>query len=392
MIPAARTPRSEPGPRVRGWCPGALRPMESGDGWIVRLRPALGRLSPDQARGVARLARTHGNGQLDLSARANPQIRGVTRESHAPLIEGLRAFGLVAASVEAEARRTVMLTPFATAADDALARALEAALAEGPELPSKFGFAVDTGPRPVLTGTPADIRLERSARGALILRADGMALGAAVTEAEAPARAVALARWFLASGGVSGGRGRMAAHVARGAVPPGANDVTPAAPLGPPAPGSHPMGLLAAFAFGALDAETLAALAETGAELRLTPWRMLLAVGLDAAPAIPGLVTDPADPLLRVAACVGAPACPSGFAATRPLARALAPRVPSGSFLHVSGCAKGCAHPKAAPLTLVAGGEGFAAVRNGSAAGRPETPPRPAAAIAADPGPLIETP
>ena len=29
-------------PAVRGWCPGALRPMESGDGLIVRLRPRAG--------------------------------------------------------------------------------------------------------------------------------------------------------------------------------------------------------------------------------------------------------------------------------------------------------------------------------------------------------------
>lgn len=152
------------------------------------------------------------------------------------------------------------------------------------------------------------------------------------------------------------------------------------------------MGLLGAFAFGALDTETLAALAETGAELRLTPWRMVLAVGLDHAPDIPGLVTDPASPLLRVAACAGAPGCASAFAPTRPLARALAPKVPPEGFLHVSGCAKGCAHPRPAPLTLVAGEAGFAPVRNGTAAGRPSGQPRDPKSIAADPGPLFETP
>ncbi|TPE53500.1 precorrin-3B synthase [Amaricoccus solimangrovi] len=379
-------------PLVRGWCPGALRPMDSGDGWIVRLRPPLGRLSPAQAGGVARLAQAHGNGMLDLSARANLQIRGVTPAAHPALIEGLRALGLVDATAEAEARRSVLLTPFATPAGDALAAALEAALADGPALPSKFGFAVDGGPRPVLADTPADIRLERDAGGALILRADGMALGTPVTEAEAPGRAVALARWFLASGGAPGGRGRMAAHVARGANPPGAARSAPATPLPPPAPGRHPAGMLLGFAFGALDAGALAALAETGAELRLTPWRMLLATDLAAVPAIPGLVTDPDDPLRRVAACVGAPGCPQGLAETRPLARALAPLVPPGGFLHVSGCAKGCAHPKAAPLTLVATAGGFAPVRNGTAAGRATDPARAAEAIAADPAGLFETP
>ena len=30
---------------AKGWCPGALRPMESGDGLIARIRPRGGRLS-----------------------------------------------------------------------------------------------------------------------------------------------------------------------------------------------------------------------------------------------------------------------------------------------------------------------------------------------------------
>ncbi|HEX9857735.1 MAG TPA: precorrin-3B synthase, partial [Paracoccaceae bacterium] len=59
------------GPVIQGWCPGALRPMLSGDGLVVRVRPRLGRLTPDQAAGIAALARAHGTGLLDLSARAN---------------------------------------------------------------------------------------------------------------------------------------------------------------------------------------------------------------------------------------------------------------------------------------------------------------------------------
>ncbi|MFN3615763.1 MAG: precorrin-3B synthase, partial [Rubrimonas sp.] len=40
-------------------------------------------------------------------------------------------------------------------------------------------------------------------------------------------------------------------------------------------------------------------------------------------------------------------------------ARALAPPVPPGAPLQVSGCAKGCARPAPAPWTLVAGAGGF---------------------------------
>lgn len=30
----------------RGWCPSTLRPMETGDGWLVRLHPPGARLTP----------------------------------------------------------------------------------------------------------------------------------------------------------------------------------------------------------------------------------------------------------------------------------------------------------------------------------------------------------
>jgi precorrin-3B synthase len=40
-------------------------------------------------------------------------------------------------------------------------------------------------------------------------------------------------------------------------------------------------------------------------------------------------------------------------------------------LLHVSGCAKGCAHPGVAPLTLVATSAGFDLIRDGSASATP---------------------
>ncbi|MBC9210132.1 precorrin-3B synthase, partial [Roseomonas aerophila] len=50
----------------------------------------------------------------------------------------------------------------------------------------------------------------------------------------------------------------------------------------------------------------------------------------------------------------------------------LAPRLPAGlPLLHVSGCAKGCAHPGAAPATLVGQPGGLALVRNGRAGDPP---------------------
>jgi precorrin-3B synthase len=363
-------------PIVQGWCPGALRPMESGDGWVVRVRPRAGRLTAVQARGVARLAQTHGNGQIDLSARANLQLRGVTMASHAPLIEGLSALHLLDDSAEAEAQRNVILAPFWVPGDGAvdLALALSQALVAGdaPRLPGKFGFAVDLGPKPVLRASAADIRIESAGAGVWVY-AQGARKAALVPRDQAVQAALDLAAWFVAAGGIGAdGRGRMQRLLAAGAALPAAfaRHVLPAAPPYNPQPGLYPQGALVGAEFGQVQADTLAKLADHGA-LRLTPWRMLLIEGARAMPPLPGLITAPHDPLLRVIACTGAPGCPQAHGPTRPLARALATHLPPGQVLHLSGCAKGCAHPSAADLTLTATPRGFDLVRAGRAGDMP---------------------
>lgn len=359
-------------PEIRGWCPGALRPMMSGDGLVVRVRPRGGRLSQGQLHGIAALAAQHGNGLIDLSARANIQLRGVREATHAALIGGLRDLGLIDGSTEAEARRNIVVTPLWQPGDgttDLAARltdALEAA--DAPQTPGKFGYALDCGPRPVLRGTSADIRIERDDRGALLVRADGSAMGALATPDTAASLALDLARWFLASGGAPVGRGRMTAHLARTPLPARfATHPARAEAEAAPGPGPIALGFLVGFEFGQASAETVSALAEFG-PVRVTPWRMLLIEGANRLPEMPGLVTRPDDPRQRVIACTGAPGCPQALGPTRTLARILMGSLPPGKVLHVSGCAKGCAHPVAAPLTLVARPGGtFDLIRDGKA-------------------------
>jgi len=383
-------------PEIRGWCPGALRPMMSGDGLVVRLRPPVGRLTAEQAHGVADLSGRYGSGLIDLSARANVQLRGVHPTDHAALIAGLQALGLIDALPEAEARRNIVVAPFWEKGDGTtdLAAGLAAALvADGaPQTPGKFGYAIDCGAAPVLRETSADIRIERAA-GGLIVRADGAETGAAVPPEGAVAAALALARWFLGSGGADAGRGRMAAHLARGARLPDpfrAVPATPGAARFAAAPGPCAVGFLAGLGFGQLSAKTLSILAESG-PIRLTPWRMVLIEGGAHAPDIAGLVTRPDDPLLRVVACTGAPGCPQAHVATRALAESLAPAVPAGVVLHVSGCAKGCAHPGPAALTLVARPGGtFDLIRGGTTADPALRAGLSPAALSANPALLAE--
>jgi len=382
-------------PVIQGWCPGALRPMPSGDGWVIRVRPPGGRLTPPQAREIARLARAHGNGVIDLSSRANIHLRGVTEHSYVPLIAGLDALGLLDENPEAEERRNIVLSPFWSAGDGSveLATALAKALTapDAPHLPAKFGFAIDGGPRPVLTDVSADIRLERSADGGLICRASGATRAAGVSTETAVSTMMALADWFVQSGGGTGGRGRMAAHLARGAVLPEIFTEVPArsTALFSPEPGPVAQGVLIGFEFGQVPAELLDALSYLGA-LRLTPWRMLLIEGISAMPGLPGLITQPNDPMLRVIACTGAPGCRQAAQPTRALARTLAPHLPDGAVLHVSGCSKGCAHPGPAAFTLTAQAGGFDLNRNGHAQDLPQRSGLTAGFIAAHPSILRE--
>ncbi len=382
-------------PVIQGWCPGALRPMPSGDGWVIRVRPRGGRLTPQQAREIARLARAHGNGVIDLSSRANIHLRGVTEQSYAPLIEGLDALGLIDENPEAEERRNIVLSPFWSADDGsvelatALAKSLTAPNAL--RLPAKFGFAIDCGPQPVLTNVSSDIRLERSADGGLICRANGAATAARVSATNAVSTMLALADWFVQSGGISGERGRMAAHLARGAMLPDAFTEVPATSTTPfsPEPGPVAQGVLVGFEFGQVPAEMLTTLSGLGA-LRVTPWRMLLIEGISAMPDLPGLITQPNDPMLRVIACTGAPGCRQAAQPTRALARSLAPHLPDGAVLHVSGCSKGCAHPGATNFTLTAQAAGFDLVRDGHAKDLPLRSGLTAEFLAAHPAILRE--
>src|SRR5262249_27743132 len=156
-----------------------------------------------------------------------------------------------------------------------------------------------------------------------------------------------------------------------------------------PSPGVNASGALVGLAFGQLQSEALALLARLASGLRLTPWRMILLEGLGEMPRYDGLVTQPDDPLLRVTACTGAPGCPEAHAETRKLAAALAPYVPADGCLHVSGCAKGCAHPKPSRITLVGTPNGFDLVRDGSARDAPDLRGLDPAKILADAGVLV---
>jgi precorrin-3B synthase len=363
---------------AKGWCPGALSPMRSGDGLIVRLRLSCGELPAAQAREIAGWSQEYGNGEIDLTARGHLQLRGVNDASYPVLMERLAEGGLIDASSQVEAVRNVLVTPLAglDGAFDVrpLACAWEQALAANPglwRLPGKFGVAFDAGGLPM--GDDSDIRFEAQPDGQFVARLGGaqQVLGAfPARDLVAVARTLAQAFLDLSAPAPRRMRDAVQAHgLAPFAAATGLALID--APQSARAPaadwlGVHSFGVGVAAPFGRLRAFQLAALADA-ATLRLTPWRALLIPGPENPAALAewaqslGLIVDPADPLLRVAACAGAPACSSGLQETHETARRLAAIAPSGEgiWLHVSGCEKGCAHPRPAPLTAVATRDGY---------------------------------
>jgi precorrin-3B synthase len=394
----------------KGWCPGALRPMASGDGLIVRLRITGGAIAPDLGRALARCALEFGNELLDLSARANLQLRGVTEPNLLPLQAALDALGLLDADPAIEAVRNVMASPLA-GFDPAAPldirpsiHALEDRLRSDPSLhrlPGKFGFLIDDGGRLPLAPGAADVAfLARPGRESpyFEIRLGGKISGICAVDdlAETAAR---IARSFLNLRGSSADApGRMAALIQR----VGAAAVARAAGIGGmpesgldrPVPqarpiGAHALGRYSGFGvgipFGRLSADALRLLADeadaASGELRLTPWRAILIVGerIDSGFADrmrrAGFVLEEDAPVRAVAACPGAPHCPNG--STSPHAdgtrlASLARRLSAhGVTLHVSGCQKGCAHPRTASVTLVARNGAYDLVLDGSASDDP---------------------
>ncbi len=408
-------------PVTKGWCPTLLTPMESGDGYLVRVKPSAAQISADAAAAIAASAARFGNGIIDITNRGNLQIRGLTPETAEAFAGDILRLGLANADPRAEAVRNVLVDPLG--ADDPgahfdshdLAQRLAAMLESRTAfhgLPDKFGLLVDAGGAIQLQGLVADIMVRHAGTGLRIDFAGGNAglkLGPdavidAVGDTAIDAAIDAVDRLiaaFLRWQNSRAARRRMRDMVAA----MGADDVFREAGLSgdPAAPTETPIGQTRApvgfspvarggpgafglgAPFGRLDAGILKAAADLAGRygdgtLRVTPWKSFLLWDVKPGDADEilrvagraGLVVDADDPRRRIVTCAGQPRCPSAHVDTQADAAFLAARLPGEGLVHLSGCAKGCAHPGAAALTLVAAGQGYGVVRDGCAADAPE--------------------
>ena len=361
-------------PEVHGWCPTAFRPMMSGDGMLLRVRPKLNRLSLDQALGLCGIAEQFGNGLIDFTSRAAFQIRGLTPASYAKAFSGLQSLSLVFQTASHEALNGILLSPEWQENDltHRLAQELYDRLDQLPKLPTKFGIAIDTGPRPVLQGCSADIRLETSKDGRLLLIEDGADFGLIVSEVTAISGLIALAHVFSQAIGKRNIRMRDIPSPLQCQQ----DEYTYKRQLShAPVPlGKTALGFHLAPAFGQSTSQDLTTLLRQSdcKFLRLTPWRGLLLEQAFNSSISPGFISNEHDPKRRVQVCPGAPACQSARGDTRGFAARIAARLnakPAANLkdLHISGCAKGCAKPQKADLTFVAQNCGFDVIVKGHA-------------------------
>lgn len=388
---------------IRRACPALSAPMATGDGLLVRFLPA-GPIPLDAFIGLCSAARAHGNGVMEITARGSVQVRGLTPLSAPLFAEAVEALGIDLCGSVPILSDPLPDDPAALIDAHGVAGDLRRAIpASGLRLAPKVSVVIDGGGHFGLDALSADIRLR------------------AVTTPDGPKLQLALAgdaasatphRTIAVDEAVETVLALLTAIAARGPEAR-ATDLLPTSGVGipvatsprprPQAIGRHQLkdGAVAlgfGLAFGQGDAEALIELARLAKDngagwLRPAPDRVVLLGSLNAANATAikqaaqalGFVTDAHDPRRRVAACQGAPACVHGLIAARALAAEIARDVKlhgEGIAIHVSGCAKGCAQPKPAALTIVGTSQGCGMVRDGTAQSAPSVYCDPADLVA----------
>ena len=360
----------------RGACPGLSTPMQTGDGLLARLM-ASGTVTLDAMAGLAAAARRHGNGIIEITSRGSVQVRGLTPQSAPLFADAVAQLGIAAHDgVPVIADPLAGLDPYEVIDAGALAADLRTALAAqpfAPRLAPKTAITIDGGGALHLDELWADIRLRATGRpgdARLHVAIGGTGASAAPFAAIAPGDAIDTVVRLLGATAARGPHARVRDVIC------GTGGIAPApARAAVDAVGWHRLrgdcvAVGIGLPFGHADVTALEKLThaarEVGADgLRAAPGRALLVVGIadDAASQFAasasqlGFIVDATDPRRRVVACAGAPICGAGEIAARALApaitTAIAPLLDPGEVIHLSGCAKGCAHQGAAALTVI---------------------------------------
>ncbi len=143
----------------RGACPALSAPMQTGDGLLARIA-LTDAIAPASLASLARLALQHGNGMLDISARGNLQIRGLSEQSAPRLDADVRALTLpLRDGLAVETPPLAGLDPEEIADPRPLAAEIAGAARNLVTLAPKMSVVVDGHGQLTLSALIADIRL-----------------------------------------------------------------------------------------------------------------------------------------------------------------------------------------------------------------------------------------
>ncbi|WP_052020821.1 hypothetical protein [Actinokineospora spheciospongiae] len=340
-------------------CPGALDTHAAADGGLARVRVPGGLLRPEQLLAVAEAAADLGTPVLELTSRANLQVRGLAPGAEVELGDRLARVGLLPSPTH-EKVRNIMASPLG---GQRWVAELDAGLCADPGLaglPGRFLFCLDDG-RGDVAWAGADVAALPVGDAVAVLLG-GADHGVRVRPGEVVGAVLAAARAFLElrdgqwrvrelGAGVAEIATRLGAGPARVTVTP---PVT-AGPIGPVGFGDGGAGYAVAVPLGRITREQAAALADRG-EVVLTPWRGAVVRGDGSGLADVGLLTSAEDPGIGVTACTGRPGCAKAHADVQAAARGL--RV-GGRAVHWSGCDRRCGRPAGDVLDVVATEAGY---------------------------------
>ncbi len=368
----------------------------------MRLRPAGDGLTPAEMRAIAGAAARCGSGVIEVTARGNLQIRGLTPESVPALAEAIGAAEIaIAEGVAIETPPLAGFDPDEIADPRPLARALRVAISgagEALRLAPKLSIVVDGGGRFHLGSLTADLRvsaLEHEGGVRWLFSLGGTARSAkpvALLESKDIVPMVLEILGDLTARGPASRARELDADLLRQRA--AAGDALPRVDgpvFSPPPAGIHHFGgagtvLGIGLAFAQTDAGSLVAFLrqaeELGAnEIRLAPPHGLFVLGLSGETAAVaqrlasahGFLVASGDPRNHIATCRASPAPRRGWTQRRWRGccwklRRTSSTVRDGASLRLS---QGCASPTASPLTLVGAPSGYALVVNGTASVAP---------------------
>lgn len=385
------------------FCPGVLRAVPAKDGLLIRIRVPGGFIEANQLKTIADLSRSFADGTIEITSRANLQLRGIRERDLKQIVESISLAGLLPSAVHDRVRNLVT-SPIAGVDCDELVdprpflydldRCLQADAAFA-ELHPKFSFAVYGGAKR-FTSAQDDISLEAvtlDSQSYFHLSIGGVSSGFVVPQADAVGCMLSVAKMFieLASEYHTPVRAKAVLKIqdALERIVSALSHLLIPSSVSPPPQrisesllGVYPttqddrVNIVPSVPLGRLNPEQAHCLADSSmqwkGDLRLAPWRgvIMCSIPKQKADDVVGrlrfvdLHCDGSDGFQGVAACAGETGCEASLADVRGDAALLAHRLsrhpaPSGWTVNLSGCEKQCGRRHGATVELVAGQSGY---------------------------------